>query len=376
MSQAPVVLFGTLCHKPLLDLVAGKRLETQPAMLPDNRATWVQNRAWPMLVPERGAVAEGLLIRPGADTLARLDFYEACFDYHRAPVEILVDGTVTQAQAWKPRHASGQPGADWSLADWARDWGPISVAAAAEVMRQLGREDPRRVGARFGIIRSRAQSRLTTSAWHRPGHVGGQLTRADVISHRAKHLHDGFFCAEDATVTHRRFDGSVSGDVNRGVTTVADAVTILPYDPVRDAILVVEQLRMGPLTHGDPAPWMLEPIAGMVDAGETAEQSGRREAIEEANLTLGEMHFIARYYPSPGGLGQVFFSYLAIADLPEDATGTGGHPDEAEDIQSHIIPFDLAKRMLEEGDMANAVLIVSMQYLLLHRDRLRAAASG
>jgi len=147
---------------------------------------------------------------------------------------------------------------------------------------------------------------------------------------------------------------------------------VLPYDPVRDRILLLEQFRFGPFAHGDANPWLLEPIAGLLDAGETAEATARREAREEANLDLGTLHFVGRYYPTPGGVAQVLFSYLGIADLPDGTAGLGGHAGEGEDILSHLVPYDLACRMLAEGDMANAPLIVSMHYLMLHRDRLRA----
>jgi nudix-type nucleoside diphosphatase (YffH/AdpP family) len=131
----------------------------------------------------------------------------------------------------------------------------------------------------------------------------------------------------------RRFDGDAQRDVRRAVFRVTDAATVLPYDPVRDRILLLEQLRFGPLAQGDPAPWLLEPVAGLIDAGETPEETARREAAEEAGLVIGDLHFVARYYPSPGGVSQVLYSYIGLADLPDEAGAArrprgrgGGHP--------------------------------------------------
>ncbi|HID66967.1 MAG TPA: NUDIX domain-containing protein [Roseibacterium sp.] len=239
-------------------------------------------------------------------------------------------------------------------------------------MRQMGVDAPENVGRRFAIIRARAEAQVRAGRWRRPGHVGHTLTRADVKDHGTHHIHDGFFNTEERHLSHTRFDGGTQGPVSRLVYRVADAVTVLPYDPVRDRILLVEQFRVAPYAHGDTAPWLLEPIAGILDAGESAEATARREAREEANLTLGALHFVARYYPTPGGVAQVLFSYLGIADLPDSAARLGGHAGEEEDILSHLVPYDLACRMLSEGDMANAPLILSMQYLMMHRDQLRA----
>jgi nudix-type nucleoside diphosphatase (YffH/AdpP family) len=325
-----------------------------------------------MLEKRDGARAEGALIIPEPQSLSRLDFYEACFDYHRKPVRVLWDGSEIEAEAWFPLEQTGTPGADWSLAQWARQWGDLQLHAAAEVMRQMGRQSPAQVAARFPIIRARAEAFVRAGRWRRPGHVGSGFVRDNAVTHDTRHIHDGFFNTEEVRASHLRFDGTSSGPVDRSVYRVADAVTVLPYDPIRDRILLIEQFRFGAYAHGDAAPWLLEPIAGLLDAGETTEATARREAREEANLDLGALHFIGRYYPTPGGVAQVLFSYLGMADLPDDATGLGGHAGEGEDILSHLVSYDLACKMLAEGDMANAPLILTMQYLMLHRDRLRA----
>jgi len=151
---------------------------------------------------------------------------------------------------------------------------------------------------------------------------------------------------------------------------------VLPYDPVRDRVLFVEQIRFGPLAQGDPVPWLLEPVAGLVDFGETPEAAGRREAAEEAGIAVGDLHFIARYYPSPGGVAQILYSYVGIADLPDGVATIGGHMDEQEDILSHVLGFDAAFALIGSGDLVNAPAIISMQWLAAHRDRLRAAAKS
>lgn len=370
--MAAIFIFGTLCHPPLFEVVAGCPLEGRPALLPGRRVVWVAGKSWPMLAEGDGA--SGLLIDVSDNILARLESYEACFGYHLTDITVDTSDGPVSAQGWSPTDARGDPGAPWSLADWAAEWGALTTLAAAEAMRQLETYPPSEVGHRFGILRSRAQSYLSASQWQRPTKVGRGATRADTRVEAHERPYEKFFGVEEIEARFRQFDGTWSAPVDRAVFRVADAVTVLPYDPVRDRILLIEQVRFGALAQGDAAPWLLEPIAGMIDGGETPEATARREAEEEARVTLGALHFVSRYYPSPGGVAQVLFSYVAEADLPDNITGIAGEAHEGEDIQSHLVSFDEAVILLETGDMANAPLILSFQWLMMHRDRLRASA--
>jgi nudix-type nucleoside diphosphatase (YffH/AdpP family) len=369
-----IFLFGTLCHEPLRRLVAGTELTARAAVLPGARIARVRDAAWPVLVDAPGARAEGVLIAAEGAALARLDFYEACFGYKRRPVTVEVDGAEQAADVWRPSGQGAPSDGAWSLADWARDWATLTALAAEEVLRQReGGATPEEVGHRYWMICARAQATLSAGAWRRPALVGENPGRDAVETVAHRHPYSKFFTLEEFSVRHRLFDGSMSDLQERAVFRVADAVTVLPYDPVRDRILLIEQIRLGVFAHGDAHPWLLEPVAGMIDAGETPEDAAHRETREEAGLALGDLHFVGRYYPSPGGISQVLVSYVAIADLPDDITGVGGHDAEGEDILSHLVDWDTACAMLAGGDMANAPLIVSFQWLMMNRGRLRGS---
>jgi nudix-type nucleoside diphosphatase (YffH/AdpP family) len=369
-----IFLFGTLCHAPLRRVVAGVDLEAHPAVMPDAEVAQVREAAWPVLVHGAGARADGLVISVEGEALARLDFYEGCFGYVRRPATVEVDGMPRAVEVWCPEGAGAPPGGPWCIDGWVRDWAALTMIAAQEVMHQrAGGATAAEVGRRYWMICARAQSELSAGAWRRPGLVGRNLGRdaVEVVAHR--HPYTRFFTVEELAIRHRRFDGSTSDVQERAVFRVAEAVTVLPYDPVRDRILLIEQIRLGVFANGDAHPWLLEPVAGMIDAGETPEVAARRETAEEAGLALGDLHHVARYYPSPGGIAQVLTSYVGIADLPDDITGVGGHDAEGEDILSHLVEWETALAMLKGGDMANAPLIVSFQWLVMNRDRLRAS---
>jgi nudix-type nucleoside diphosphatase (YffH/AdpP family) len=151
-------------------------------------------------------------------------------------------------------------------------------------------------------------------------------------------------------------------------------VTVLPYDPICDRVLLIEQFRAGPMARGDAGAWQLEAIAGRIDAGETPEQAGRREAVEEAGLTLGALLPVAQYYPSPGIMTEYLYSYVGLVDLPDGIAGVFGQEDEAEDIRGHLISFERMMELVASGEIANSPLILTA--LWLQRERVRIRAGG
>lgn len=174
-----------------------------------------------------------------------------------------------------------------------------------------------------------------------------------------------FFAVQETHLTHRRFDGTTSAVIKRAAFISGDAVTVLPYDPVRKRVLLVEQFRAGPLARRDAQPWSLEAIAGRIDAGETPEDAARREAAEEAGLTLGPLRQIAAYYPSPGAMNEYLYSFVAICDLPDGIAGIHGLASEAEDIRGHLIGLDHLMDLVRTGEINNAPLILTAQWLAL-----------
>ena len=153
---------------------------------------------------------------------------------------------------------------------------------------------------------------------------------------------------------------------------MADAVTVLPYDPVRDVVMLVEQFRFGPWIRGDVNPWSLEPIAGRIDPGETPEETAYREAREETGLTLGPLFKVADYYPTPGAVTEYLFSFVAHADLAGFGGTIGGEAGEDEDIRAHVVPFDKLMQLIDSGEAGTGPLVLSIYWLALNRDRLRA----
>ena len=119
-----------------------------------------------------------------------------------------------------------------------------------------------------------------------------EMNRTHVYTNNKNTVYRGFFSVEERSLSYRKFNKEQSAVVTRSALISSDAVIVLPYDPINDRVLLIEQFRMGPYVKGDEAPWVLEPIAGLIDAGETPESAGIREAREEAHLKIEKLELL------------------------------------------------------------------------------------
>lgn len=179
----------------------------------------------------------------------------------------------------------------------------------------------------------------------------------------------GFFRVERLTLRHRQYQGGWGAPVTRELFVRPPAAAVLPYDPVRGEILLVEQFRIGAL-EGRESPWCLELVAGLADKqGEPVADLVRREAWEEAGVEIGELRPVAHYMPSPGGSNERLRVFLGRADL-SGAGGVHGNPEEGEDIRVVVQPVAAIDALLQSGRVDNAASLIALQWLLLNRDAL------
>ncbi|WP_371169021.1 NUDIX domain-containing protein [Aliiroseovarius sp. 2305UL8-7] len=368
--------YGTLCYLPLLELVLqGEEYHTRPAVLHDHQISWVQDQPFPIIEASVGQSSRGILVEGlGPQAVEKLNFYEGGFDYALKDLSVQPDagGDVVSARVYFPTPGVWTTGAPWSLDDWADQWADITLEAAAEVMSYFGRLSAKEVAARFPMIRTRAASRVRARRSKAPTTLRTNFGAGDIAVSSSTRPYSRFFTMEEQDLSFRRYSGEMSETVNRAALVGGDAVIVLPYDPVRDTVLLVEQFRMGPHMRGDPYPWLLEAIAGRIDAGETPEDSARREAQEEAGLTLDRLIPLPHHYPSPGSSTEYYYTYVALCDLPENLAGIGGVEDEAEDIRSHVIPFVKLMELVANGEAACGPLILCALWLSQNRDAVRA----
>jgi ADP-ribose pyrophosphatase len=190
-----------------------------------------------------------------------------------------------------------------------------------------------------------------------------------VVSVERRTAFKGYFEIGEYRFRHTLFAGGVGPEVRREIFERGHAATVLPYDPARDAVVLIRQFRPGAHVAGRHA-WIWEIVAGIIDEGETTADVARREAREEADLDILELMPMQTYLSSPGGTSETVTQYLGRVDS-STAGGVHGLADEGEDILVRVFPLAEARAMLERGEIASASGLASMLWLLLNRDKVR-----
>lgn len=189
--------------------------------------------------------------------------------------------------------------------------------------------------------------------------------------------HQGHLRVEKLRLRCRLYQGGWSEPFYREVLARERGVGVLPYDPVQDKVLLVEQFRVGCLDDERNGPWALELIAGLQDTAEDLETLARREATEEAGLALGALLPVADYYNSPGGSSERLAVFCARFDA-HHGTGVFGVAGESENIRTVILEREAALAALATGRVNNAMSIIALQWLQLNlacvREKLLAHA--
>ncbi|MBK1698696.1 NUDIX domain-containing protein [Rhodovibrio salinarum] len=184
----------------------------------------------------------------------------------------------------------------------------------------------------------------------------------------------GFFRIDRYQLRHRKHDGSWSEPMTREVFERGHAVAVLPYDPVRDEVVLIEQFRPGALAGGMP-PWQIEVVAGIIEANEDPDDVARREADEESGLHLQELIPISHYLATPGGSSETIRLYCGLIDAT-NAGGLHGLDHENEDIHARAMAFDAAFDLLGQGPADNAPTVMALYWLALNQTRLRERAGA
>ena len=184
-------------------------------------------------------------------------------------------------------------------------------------------------------------------------------------------LYRGFYSVEKYRLRHRRFDGAWSEAMDRELFARPPAAAVLPYDPLRDAVVLIEQFRIGAYVAG-VEPWLIEVVAGIMEPGEAPDEVARREAVEEAGCRILALEPIGRILPSPGADSELLHLFCGKIDSA-GIGGLHGLDHEHEDIRASVLPFADVFAQVTGAGVTNANALIALQWLALNRDRLRQA---
>jgi ADP-ribose pyrophosphatase len=182
-------------------------------------------------------------------------------------------------------------------------------------------------------------------------------------------LYQGYFQIDVYRLRHKRFGGGWTEVMSREMFERGRATVVLPYDPARDAVVLIEQFRIGAYAAG-LKPWLVEPVAGIVEPGETPEAVARRETVEEAGCEIAELEPIGTVMSSPGGCSELLHLYCGRVDS-DGVGGIHGLEHEQEDIRAFVLPLDDALKRMAMSEYNNASTVIALQWLALNRERLK-----
>ncbi|TNH06846.1 ADP-ribose diphosphatase [Testudinibacter sp. TR-2022] len=198
-----------------------------------------------------------------------------------------------------------------------------------------------------------------------------QFSSADLTVEQQDLVYDGFFKLYKIQFRHKLFAGGYSGTVTRELLYKGAASAVIAYDPKRDQVVLVEQVRIGAYVAGSPqSPWLLELIAGMVEQGEQAQQVALREAQEEAGVTIQQIIPALSVWDSPGGVFERIHLFAGKVDAAK-ADGLHGLAEEHEDIKVHVVSREQAYQWVESGKIDNSIAVIGLQWLQLNYPRLK-----
>lgn len=186
--------------------------------------------------------------------------------------------------------------------------------------------------------------------------------------HSKKKVYKGHFVVTQYELSHATFSGQSTPVFKRELVSRDDAVALIPYDPVTDQVVLIEQFRIGAIREKHP--WLIEIVAGLLEEGESPEQVASRETQEEIGCAVTDLLQIGEFYTSPGGLSewvQLYIGRVNASKVPE----IGGLAQEDEDIKIHVISASDIPLMLSTGEVRSAIAIIGLQWFVVNRDQLR-----
>ena len=199
-------------------------------------------------------------------------------------------------------------------------------------------------------------------------------SHADVVVDSEQRVWSGRFPLDVIAFRHRRFDNTMSAQRKWELWRRGPAAALIPYDPVADAVVLIEQFRLPALAAGVD-PMLVELPAGLCDDGEDPAATICRELHEEMHLKADRMQRIGGFLLTPGGADEFCHLYAGRVTAPvADADGLVGYAGEVlenEDIRIRVWSATDAIQAAFAGRFCNVVTSLGLFWLNSRREALR-----
>lgn len=178
-------------------------------------------------------------------------------------------------------------------------------------------------------------------------------------------LHRGFLELNRYVIEAEQHGGGVR-ELNWELMVRGNAVAVLGYDPLRDQVVLVNELRPGALIAGE-YPYTDNLVAGAMERDESPIDAAIREMQEETGLALRDPVVIhPGAYVSSGGTSEKIAIVVGTVDA-STAGGVHGNPQESEDILTVVLSADEFIRRVHAAEITDLKTIVAAYWLADHR---------
>jgi ADP-ribose pyrophosphatase len=178
-----------------------------------------------------------------------------------------------------------------------------------------------------------------------------------------KNLYSGFFSLNKYEFIHKKHDGEWTDTVDREIFSGAHVSTLIPYDPIKKELILIQQFRAGVLSRYDEN-YLYEIVAGIIDEGENPKDTALRECYEETGCDVKKIHHIQSYFPAPGSSESYYHLYLGEIEAFEGER-IRGLKNENEDILVKSFKIEDVRKMLKEKKINNGLTLIALQWFFL-----------
>ena len=185
------------------------------------------------------------------------------------------------------------------------------------------------------------------------------MKRFEIIE--KKRVFDHFFKIDEALLRYERYDGTMSKALRRLNFERGDSVAAIVVNRDKRTVYLTEQFKYPASTKGDG--WIVEVVAGGVDAGESPEQAIRREILEEIGFAATTVKHIGEFFVSPGGTSERIILFCVEVTEADRQTRGGGLASEGEDIRVLEWPVAEFFAKLTSGELNDAKTLVAAYWL-------------
>ena len=180
----------------------------------------------------------------------------------------------------------------------------------------------------------------------------------------------GYMRVDHYRLKHTIFNGEWSIDLSREVLERGHAVAVLPYDPFRNVVVLIEQFRIGGYAAPNTSPWQIECIAGIIEPHQLAVEAAHRETSEEAGLRILDLEPMHTYLSSPGCTSETIQMFCGHV-VADSVGGVHGLADEGEYIRVISAPLEQAFSWLNNGRIENGMTIIALQWLKINLSKVQ-----